>query len=39
VGDLDGARYRPQSEPPSGLVAAADQATYDLVSGLVPVPG
>ena len=36
VGDLGGARYRPQTEPPSGLVAAADRATYELVSGLMP---
>lgn len=36
VGDFDGSAYRPQAEPPSGLVAAADRATYDLVSGLLP---
>jgi fructose-1,6-bisphosphatase/inositol monophosphatase family enzyme len=36
VGDFDGSAYRPQAEPPSGLVVAADRATYDLVSGLLP---
>ena len=36
VGDFDGSAYRPQAEPPSGLVVAADRATYDRVSGLVP---
>ena len=37
VGDFTGADYRPQGEPPAGLVAAADQATYELVSGLLPL--
>lgn len=36
VGTFDGESYRPQAEPPFGLVAAADAATYDLVQGLVP---
>ncbi|MGH3345601.1 MAG: inositol monophosphatase family protein [Nocardioides sp.] len=35
VGDLGGSAYRPQAEPPSGLVTAADQTTYDLVSSLL----
>jgi fructose-1,6-bisphosphatase/inositol monophosphatase family enzyme len=37
LGDFTGAAYQPQAEPPSGLVAAADQATYELVSGLLPL--
>ncbi len=40
VGTLDGARYRPQEGAPSGLICAADRATYDLVRGLVrALPG
>jgi fructose-1,6-bisphosphatase/inositol monophosphatase family enzyme len=40
VGTFDGAAYRPQLQPPLGLVAAADRATYDLVQGLLDaVPG
>ena len=40
VGTLDGRPYRPQDDPPTGLVAAADRATYDLVQGLVSdLPG
>lgn len=40
VGTLDGRPYAPQGELPSGLVAAADRATYDLVQGLVhALPG
>lgn len=40
VGSFDGRRYRPQEEPPTGLVVAADRATYDLVQGLVhDLPG
>jgi fructose-1,6-bisphosphatase/inositol monophosphatase family enzyme len=40
VGTFDGSPYRPQLEPPSGLVAAADRATYDLVHGLLDaLPG
>ena len=35
VGTFDGSPYRPQLEPPLGLVAAADRATYDLVQNLV----
>ncbi len=37
VGDFMGAVYQPQAEPPAGLVAAGDQATYELVSGLLPL--
>jgi len=36
VGTFAGAMYQPQAEPPFGLVAAADEATYQLVQGLVP---
>jgi fructose-1,6-bisphosphatase/inositol monophosphatase family enzyme len=36
VGTFAGAAYQPQAEPPSGLVSAADHATYELVQGLVP---
>ena len=35
LGTRDGEAYRPQLERPSGLVAAADRATYDLVQGLL----
>lgn len=36
VGGFDGADYAPQDDEPAGLVAAVDQATYDLVHGLLP---
>ena len=36
LGTFDGEPYRPQADPPAGLVAAADRATYDLVHGLLP---
>jgi fructose-1,6-bisphosphatase/inositol monophosphatase family enzyme len=40
VGTVDGGRYRPQDDPPRGLVVAADQTTYELVQGLVgELPG
>jgi len=40
VGTFAGTPYRPQGDPPKGLVAAADRATYDLVQGLVhALPG
>jgi fructose-1,6-bisphosphatase/inositol monophosphatase family enzyme len=40
VGDFDGSPYRPQADPPLGLVSAADQATYELVRGLADaLPG
>ncbi|WP_207619239.1 inositol monophosphatase [Nocardioides sp. IC4_145] len=40
VGTFRGQPYRPQGPPPSGLVVAADRATYDVVRGLVPaLPG
>jgi fructose-1,6-bisphosphatase/inositol monophosphatase family enzyme len=40
VGTFEGERYRPQDDPPAGLVAAADRATYDLVQGLIrELPG
>jgi len=40
VGTFAGTPYRPQGEPPKGLVAAADRETYDLVRGLVhALPG
>jgi fructose-1,6-bisphosphatase/inositol monophosphatase family enzyme len=40
VGTFDGSPYRPQGDPPRGLITAADHATYDLVQGLVPtLPG
>jgi fructose-1,6-bisphosphatase/inositol monophosphatase family enzyme len=35
LGTFEGGRYRPQDDPPGGLVAAADRATYDVVQGLV----
>ena len=35
LGTFEGGRYRPQDDPPDGLVGAADRATYDLVQGLV----
>ena len=35
LGSFEGGPYRPQAYPPSGLVAAADRATYDRVQGLV----
>ncbi|MEJ7796053.1 MAG: inositol monophosphatase [Nocardioides sp.] len=36
LGGFDGVPYSPQGGEPAGLVAAADQATYDLVHGLLP---
>ena len=40
VGTFGGAPYRPQGDPPVGLITAADRATYELVQGLVPaLPG
>ena len=40
VGTFRGGPYLPQGPPPSGLVVAADRATYDVVRGLVPaLPG
>jgi fructose-1,6-bisphosphatase/inositol monophosphatase family enzyme len=39
VGTFAGGPYRPQDPEPSGLVAAADRATYDLVAGLLPSLG
>ncbi|MEV7430771.1 inositol monophosphatase [Nocardioides sp. NPDC092400] len=40
VGTFRGEPYRPQGPAPSGLVVAADRATYDVVRGLVPtLPG
>jgi fructose-1,6-bisphosphatase/inositol monophosphatase family enzyme len=40
VGTFDGSPYRPQADPPLGLVSAADRETYDLVQGLVDaLPG
>lgn len=39
LGTFDGERYRPQGDPPTGLLAAADEATYDLVRGLLPALG
>jgi fructose-1,6-bisphosphatase/inositol monophosphatase family enzyme len=40
VGTFRGEPYRPQGSAPSGLVVAADRATYDVVRGLVPtLPG
>jgi len=40
LGTFDGRRYRPQEVPLSGLVAAADRATYDRVQGLLDgLPG
>ena len=35
LGTFEGGRYLAQAEPPVGLVAAADRATYDLVQGLL----
>ena len=35
VGTFEGGRYRPQSDPPAGIIAAADRATYDRVQGLI----
>jgi fructose-1,6-bisphosphatase/inositol monophosphatase family enzyme len=31
VGTFEGGRYRPQDDPPAGVVGAADRATYDRV--------
>ena len=31
LGTFEGGRYRPQDDPPAGLVGAADRATYDRV--------
>ena len=40
VGTFDGSPYRPRLDPPLGLIAAADRATYDLVHELVDaLPG
>jgi fructose-1,6-bisphosphatase/inositol monophosphatase family enzyme len=40
VGTFDGQEYRPQAGLPHGLVTAADQATYDVVQGLISeLPG
>jgi fructose-1,6-bisphosphatase/inositol monophosphatase family enzyme len=40
VGDFDGSPYRPQADPPLGLVSAADRATYELVQRLIgALPG
>ena len=40
VGTFDGEPYDPQRGIPSGLVAAADRRTYDLVQGLLgDLPG
>ena len=40
VGTFGGEPYRPQAEPPKGLISAADRATYDVVQGLVhALPG
>ena len=40
VGTFDGQPYDPQRGIPSGLVAAADRPTYDLVQGLIDdLPG
>jgi fructose-1,6-bisphosphatase/inositol monophosphatase family enzyme len=40
VGTFDGSPYRPQGDPPVGLITAADRGTYDLVQGLVhALPG
>ena len=35
VGTFEGGRYRPQDDPPGGLVGAADRATYDRVQPLL----
>jgi fructose-1,6-bisphosphatase/inositol monophosphatase family enzyme len=40
VGTFDGSPYRPRLDPPLGLIAAADRATYDLVQDLIDaLPG
>jgi fructose-1,6-bisphosphatase/inositol monophosphatase family enzyme len=40
LGTFDGFPYRPQAEPPYGLIAAADRETYDVVQRLVhALPG
>lgn len=40
LGTFDGKPYRPQDPAPTGLVAAADRETYDLVQGLLgDLPG
>jgi fructose-1,6-bisphosphatase/inositol monophosphatase family enzyme len=40
VGTFGGSPYRPQADPPVGLITAADRNTYDLVRGLVhALPG
>jgi hypothetical protein len=40
VGGFDGSAYRPQADPPWGLIAAADRETYDAVQQLVDaLPG
>jgi fructose-1,6-bisphosphatase/inositol monophosphatase family enzyme len=40
VGTFDGSPYRPQSDPPLGLISAGDRSTYDKVQDLVGVlPG
>jgi len=40
VGTFAGSPYRTQGEAPRGLISAGDQATYDLVQGLVDaLPG
>ena len=40
VGTFGGSPYRPQGDPPVGLITAADRDTYDLVRGLVhALPG
>jgi len=31
LGTFEGGRYRPQDDPPAGLIGAADRATYDRV--------
>ena len=38
VGTFDGTPYRPQVDPPLGLIAAADRSTYDLVQSLRALP-
>ena len=40
VGTFSGSPYRPQHEPPVGLISAADRETYDVVQKLVhALPG
>lgn len=39
LGDFSGGDYRPQGPEPTGLVAAADRVTYDLVRKLLPSLG